>query len=168
MNLNRTMNFSLVLSGHLCPRPASLFALLNIPGKLSKDWTEWHTPPHDQKTLLWLCFNLNCSHTAFGPFHFLPTSLGHGMAAFWVLQTKSKAHPRWVAAIGSGCDSPWRFLTSFSLSMLWQGGAAWVSYSTWSDLLGVSLSIKPHAGWCKASLWITSLPLHHRSARAQN
>jgi len=54
------------------------------------------------------------------------------MVAFSVLETKSKAYPHWAVATDSAFDSPWRLLTSFSWSMLWQSGAAWVNYSSWS------------------------------------
>lgn len=43
--------------------------------------------------LLGWCLSLNCSNTAFGPFHFLPMNLGQRMVAFWVLETKSRAYP---------------------------------------------------------------------------
>lgn len=101
------MNFRSVLSRHLCPRSASLFALLNISGKLRKDWTEWHIPPHYQKMLWGWCLSLSCPNTLeqnTGPFHFLPTNLGQEMVAFWVLETKSKACSYWAVAIDSACD----------------------------------------------------------------
>lgn len=116
-------------------KSALLFALLNTSDKLSKDWTEWHAPLHYRKMLLGLCLSHNCSTTAFDPFHFLPTNVGQGTVAVWVLWTKSKTYPHWAVAIDSGCDSPWRLLTSFPLSVLWQSGAAWVSCSSRSDLL---------------------------------
>lgn len=96
------MNFYSVLSGKLSPRWASLFALLNISGGLSKDWK----PPRTQNLLLRLCLSLNCSNTAFGLFYFLPMNLGQELEAFQVLESKSKACPRWAVALDSPVTVP--------------------------------------------------------------
>lgn len=96
------MNFYSVFSGKLSPRWASLFALLNISGGLSKDWK----PPHTQNLLLRLCLSLNCSSTAFGLFYFLPMNLGQELEAFQVLESKSKACPRWAVALDSPVTVP--------------------------------------------------------------
>lgn len=85
------MNFYSVLSGKLSPRQASLFALLTFKQGLN-------TPPHNQKLLLRLCLSLSYANTAFGLFHFLPMNLGQELDACQVLESKSKACPRWAVA----------------------------------------------------------------------
>lgn len=158
------MNFYSVLSGKLSPRWASLFALLNISGGLSKDWK----PPRTQNLLLRLCLSLNCSNTAFGLFYFLPMNLGQELEAFQVLESKSKACPLWAVALDSPVTVP-KDDSHVSVCSCFDGAEheRVPPGDPRADLLCAagchSLSKENEASW-----GITSLPAHHHNIQAQN